>query len=337
MKKFAFILFCLLGIYSTLYSQCVCSSAGSCVIPANVFSGNSLTIEKNSFFAELNTDYRKFSGNNDFSIKSLSTISHTQPIDFYQNSFRLSYGISSKLMATIQVPIVYSTWNDWNNPEYLNTDKIGFSSSGIGDLLLTTNYLAFVGSESSNQISIISGIELSVVPMKMQANSNVSFSSGSFDPLLGFVYLHKKNKFRIRANSVFKFTTNSIFHDHSSHNHTVNSNHAETPHNMGSNWVSEIALIHQLFNNSADTTSQNQFSISGTVCIGNEHIMFSKVESKDQNRSLNFTRFYSSAGIIINYKKIVFPLSISIPFYQKLYGIQSNQKLNIRAGLAYSF
>ena len=289
------------------FSQCACCAGAGIGSSNGDYNNGILTLPKKMFVAETYTDYRTIQNGNapEEDEKLLKSM--------FISSVGIRYGISKNVTISALLPYVFLYTHSGND-------------SGLGDLILMSTINIY--SKNKFNIALEAGLEF---PTGIRKNSNfdnttVIVGSGSYDPMLGLAFSKSWNKFTFQGNGLFKLTTKGFDNNY-----------------YGNLATQNLSLSYKIkqgnnFCSIDNSTKKEQSNLGISIFSGYYGEWLDKLKEDtivDQN-SGHYLGF-AILGANTTYKKWAFPLTISLPFINKMNGIQNDAGFRIRLGIIKSF
>jgi len=291
---------------ASAYSQCACC-AGSGIGSTDGDSNNGiLTLNKNQFVMEGYADYR--------TIRDGNAIEEDEKLlqNMLINSVGARYGITDEITISGLLPYVKLHTRNGND-------------QGIGDLSLLGTFR--IHHKNNFSIALQEGVEL---PTGIQKNSNfdnttVVIGSGSYDPITGFIVSKQLNKFTIRVNALFKFTTLGF---HQNYYGSV------ATHNVSVSY--SIKTVNTCYPSDSVANKHSDFGWNIYLSYNGEWLDKIKEDNLIDENSGYYAGF-ATIGTAVIYKKWSLPIAFSVPFISEMNGSQNDPGYRIRIGLIKSF
>lgn len=302
MKKI--ILLAVLVLSSTqAFSQCACCAGAGVGSSNGDYNNGILTLPKKIWVAELYGDYRTIRNGNapEDDEKLLKSM--------YITSLGLRYGITGKFTVSTFLPYVFLHTGSGND-------------QGLGDIILLGTYNFY--SKNKFNLAVQAGLEL---PTGVQKSSNfdnttVIVGSGSYDPMIGLAFSKKMNKLMLQGNGLYKRTTNGFQGNY-----------------YGSLSTQNLSLTFELKENAVFCTS-NKVSGFNAAYLGLrvfagyygewlDKIREDGVVDPNSGHYLGF----ANLGVNTSYKRWAFPLTLSLPVINNMYGTQNPAGFRLRLGI----
>jgi hypothetical protein len=289
------------------FSQCACCAGAGIGSSNGDYNNGILTLPKKMWVAETYADYRAIQNGDapEDDEKLLKSM--------FISSLGVRYGLTNKITVSALMPYVF-----------LHT---GFGNDkGLGDLILMGTFSVY--SKNNLNLALQAGIEL---PTGIQKNSNfdnttVIVGSGSYDPMFGVSASKKWNKLMLQASGLYKQTTKGFEGNY-----------------YGSLFIQNLSLSYRIKgeNNvcSIDTTNTNLKNKLGISVFGGYYGEWLDKLKEDDIVDENSGHYlgFATLGANISINKWAFPLTLSLPFINKMNGEQNNAGLRLRLGIIKSF
>ncbi len=304
MKKLLFI--AAIITTTSAFSQCACC-AGSFTGASNGDANNGiLTLNEKQFVVEAYADYR--------TVQSGEVIEDEEKLlqSMFIGSVGARYGITDEITISGLIPYVQLHTSNGN-------DK------GVGDLSLLGTFR--IHSKNNFSIALQEGVEL---PTGIQKNSNfdnttVVIGSGSYDPITGIIISKKLNKFTIRLNVLYKFTTQGFQQNYYG---SVASHNASVFYNL--------KTVNACYPTDSVVNIHSDFGCNLSLGYYGEWLDKIKEDNVVDENSGYYAAF-ANIGTILLYKKWSLPVTISLPIISQMNGSQNNPGYRLRIGIIKSF
>ncbi|MEP7196055.1 MAG: hypothetical protein ABI851_06005 [Saprospiraceae bacterium] len=309
MRKILYLFFIISISFIQLDAQCACcAGAGSGSSNGNYCNGI-LSLKKRQIIAEANYDYRRIKEGDQVVPMDSIVEGETALKSIGIASIGLRYGINEKISLSASLPYAF-----------LHTEK--GNDKGVGDLVLLGNYNLL--SRNNFKLAVQAGIEL---PTGIQKGSNfdqttVVVGSGSFDPIAGILFVKSWNKLSIQGNALYKQTTSGFDNNY-----------------YGSISIQNLIMAYRLkgetsFCNSNDKDKITRSEFGWSVFGGYSGEWLDKITEDDiVDEDSGYYLGLLALGTSLSYHDWSFPLSISLPIFQKLNGDQNESAYRMRIGV----
>ena len=339
MKQIFLIIILAICASKNVLSQCACCAGAGIGTSNGDYNSGILTLPKKQWVVEGYGDYRTIKNGAGLPSHSISpnhqlhngvdhvsdnpsgTDSHSDSTHKDEASLKsmvitslgIRYGITEKITISALLPYIFLQTPNGND-------------RGLGDLILLGAFNIF--SRNNFNVALQGGVEL---PTGIQKGSNfdkttVVVGSGSFDPMAGVMMAKRWNKFSLQAGGLYKYTTPGFHKNY-----------------YGSVATQNLSLSYQLIGNNiftiADTLKGNYKASVGWNVFGGYYgewlDKLTEYEKVDHNSGyyLGFANF----GTNFNFNTWSIPLTLALPFIQKMNGDQNAGGYRVRLGIIKTF
>lgn len=313
----------LLLMHVSVRSQSCCINGTA--VGLNAINGNATTLKKGKWLMDAGWEQRNFRSYDAASVAahfpldadtSVSGLSHTTVA-----SLRISYGVTSRLTVSAVLPYVMTVKtttlhfvNGEKHHEYTSYDN------GLADASLSGLYLFSAPLNEHFQAFVMAGLELPTGNSDANQRSFVA-GSGSFDPLAGIVLVKRWNRFSLKGNVVYKLTTKG--------------NEGVDHGDLLSHDVSLVYMARKPI--ACDSVTKHLLSVNIFTDLGGEKI-FAQEQDGSTLENTGSYRAFAGLGIQLGIKeRFAFPVSIEVPVFEQLDGIQNSSGLRFKTGLSILF
>jgi len=297
---------CLAAMQSKAQSCCgnpSLSTSGENILNFTTLSKKKVVIELNSDFTQLksntHTDISTNSGHDhhNHSTTTNNMNEHTSLKSISINTAQIRYGLHDKLTLHAQVPLWFIS----------ASDKHTFI---LGDIPLLATYK--LSQKENYGVGAIAGVELPTGNNYVVFENNYLITgSGSFDPLLGMSFWFKYKKFLTRVQTQYKQGMKGYDDIH-----------------FGSTLNSQWIVAYYL--KGIDTESK--FKLNLNTGLNQDWTNAHSLNGKFMDNTGSFILWYN-AGMQIQYKKWLFPISFIIPVHTQMRGMQNEPQFRMKTGV----
>jgi hypothetical protein len=289
------------------YSQCACCAGAGIGSSNGDYNNGILTLPKKRFLSEVYFDYRTIkNGNAPEEDEKLLT-------KMLISSLGIRYGVTKNFTISALLPYVklYTNYG---------------SDSGLGDLILLGTYTVY--SKNKINFAIQGGMEL---PTGVQKSSNfdnttVIVGSGSYDPMIGFLFTKQWDKLTLNGNLLYKHTTNGF---------QKNYYGSLSVHGIGVSYkIKGESNICEM--DSLETKTPSNFGLSATISYSGEWLDKLKEDNVVDENSGHYLGLANLGGTFL-YKKWAFPITFSLPLINDMNGLQNDFGYRFRIGVIRAF
>lgn len=289
------------------YSQCACCAGAGIGSTNGDYNNGILTLPKKMLLVEAYSDYRTIKdGNAPEEDEKLLT-------KMLISSLGVRYGVTKNVTLSALLP-------------YVNLYTNSGSDAGLGDLILLGTYNVY--SKNNFNFAVQGGVELPTGVQKSSRfdNTTVIVGSGSYDPMLGFLFSKQWEKLTLNGNALYKHTANGFQDNY-----------------YGSLSVHGISVSYKIKGESSickldslDTKPTSNFGFSATVGYSGEWLDKLKEDDVVDEDSGHYLGLANFGGTFL-YEKWAFPVLLSLPVINQMNGLQNDFGYRFRIGIIRAF
>ena len=296
------------------FSQCACCAGAGLGSSNGDYNNGILTLPKHMLVTEIYADFRD--------IKNGTASEGDEKLlrSMFISSVGARYGITDKINVSALLPYVFLYTNSGN-------DK------GIGDLILMGTYKVF--SKSMFNIALQAGVEL---PTGVQKDSNfdnttVIVGSGSYDPMFGVSFSEKWNKLSLQGSGLYKHTGkgfNDNYYGSLAVQNLVLSYSIKGENNFCA--VNNTNTEKNEKSSNLDMENESNFGVNvfgGYYGEWLDKLKEDGIVDEDSGHYLGFV----ALGTNVTFKKWTFPLTLSVPIINNVYGEQNSAGFRLHLGI----